>query len=107
MTADDGEEIIARLLDVIEESFVRTAAQATALKLLCEMCNHQYPHWESVVKDLEERIRPNAVAKFGPLRDMLRGRSEQTPLQLLQVEDWVAVVRRLIDSVGDVDLSEE
>jgi len=44
MATGDAQELITKLLDALEESLVKTAAQATALKLLCEMCDHQYPH---------------------------------------------------------------
>lgn len=107
MSQDDSKAaaIIDRLLGVIEDLLLETVSQRVALNLLTEHWpNEEKPDWHLLVGPTRTDMAQTAGESVQEIRGRLLeelARDAQMPLQ-----EWEKIVRKLLESVKDVDRPE-
>lgn len=98
ITKQEQREIISKLLDVDEVLQVRVLAQAAVLRVLLPD-----REWETRLVRAEEFVAEHLREQFASLREMLLPpiRGKQLPI------GWETTVQQLLDSVEDVDQSND
>jgi hypothetical protein len=104
-TASRSAEIIVRLMEVLQHYLVEVAAQRTALDTLREFWPEEDDlNWHLLVDGNKARIAPDVAVYIALIRDNLLEELSQGPSA--PPLDLEAVVRRLIESVQDIDRPE-
>jgi len=98
MTIKQEREIISGLLDNLEAAIVRAMAQHAALKAL-----DPKEEWGPMVLRAEGKIAETLRGEFARLRTLLLGGSGGNAPAI----GWESIVRNLVESAKDIDLSEE
>ena len=100
-----ADEIIRRLLDLLQIYLVEFVAQRVTLKVVCESLSvDQKIDWALLVDFNKRRIEQTSSETFHLIRERLL--TELSEGSSRPLSEWEKIVRKLVESVGDVGYPE-
>lgn len=97
MLSEDEQQFFSAMFDCLESCLLRVLVQGSLLEV------SNFPDWQNRVERLASRHAPRLHQVLQPLRDGFLARTDET----IRETNWDQIVRKLIESVGEIDASDE